>query len=267
MKISHDFHIHTYLSLCADPNATLDTFTEALQREELKKIGISNHFWDAKIPPLSEDGYFTMQNLDWIMRDMPAIEEMRKNTDIKVYFGCEAEYDPVHHDVAIAEETCEKFDYVIVPNSHTHLVMPSEYWLDYAKHKEFAITAYQDIIRSKVSKYITAIAHPFEMVGFPHEEELLDTISDDEFRRLFDETAEKGIAFEINVAGMRHKNEEEVASLYKMRLYRLAKECGCKFIFGSDAHSAVELTDYSKWAGFVADLMGLTDDDIIDFAK
>ena len=269
MKIKHDFHIHTLRSLCADPNATLDTFTDAIKREGLEKIGVSNHFWDAKIPPLSEDGYFTMQNLERISLDIPAIEKLREDTGIKVYFGCEAEYDPVHHDVAVAEETCEKLDFIIVPNSHTHLVMPKEYWDDFPKHKEFLVTAYRDIINSKVSKYITAVAHPFEIVGYSDErlKLILDTFTDDEFKRLFDETAERGIAYEINVSGMRLKTKEQIDELPKMRLYRLAKECGCKFIFGSDAHGQVELDYYSKWTEYVSELLGLTEDDIIEIAR
>ena len=269
MKIKHDFHVHTQRSLCAPTDAAVETFAEAIIRENIEKVCISNHFWDAKIPPLSEDGYFTMQNLERISKDLPGIEKLRRDTGAEIYFGCEAEYDPVHHDIAVSEETCEKFDFIIVPNSHTHLVMPQEYWLDYPKHKEFLLTAYTDIIRSKVNKYITAVAHPFEIVGYPfdREKELLDTISDDEFRRLFDETAERGIAYEINVAGMGLSTKEKVASMYKMRLYRLAKECGCKFIFGSDAHSPVELTDYSKWAEYMTELLGLTEDDIIEIAR
>lgn len=61
--------------------------------------------------------------------------------------------------------------------------------------------------------------------------------------------------------------KEQVEALPKMRLYRLAKECGCRFIFGSDAHSQSEFDDYSIWAEYVTELLGLTEDDIIDFAK
>ena len=49
-------------------------------------------------------------------------------------------------------------------------------------------------------------------------------------------------------------------------MYRLAKECGCKFIFGSDAHSNNEHEKYNI-AQFVADLLELKENDIADIAK
>ena len=79
--------------------------------------------------------------------------------------------------------------------------MPRDCFEPYQKHVDYMIQAYLDIINSKVNKYITAVAHPFEAVCCPYDNEILiNMISDDTFKRLFDETAEKGIAFEINVA-------------------------------------------------------------------
>lgn len=266
MKITHDFHIHTGLSLCADPETKVSDFFEPAIAAGLDRIGISNHFWDENIPPLRDDGYFTMQNFERLSREE---ELIRNERSIKVSFGCEADYDYIHRDVAMTEETAEKFDHILVPNSHTHLVMPEEYWDDIPRHKEFLLTAYTDIIRGKISKYITAIAHPFDVVGYPKDKlkALIDSVSDDEFKRIFDETAERGIAYELNVGGGMQNSRETIESFPTLRLARLAKECGCKFIFGSDAHAAREWRYYIENATLTAEIIGITEDDICDFAK
>ena len=91
-------------------------------------------------------------------------------------------------------------------------------------------------------------------------------ISDDCFKHLFDRTAEKNIAIEINVAGMQHMTPEQVAECAQMRLFRLAKECGCKLIFGSDDHAAVQPDVYNH-AEFVANILGLKEDDMAEITK
>ena len=111
------------------------------------------------------------------------------------------------------------------------------------------------------------MAHPFEAVCCPYDNQILiDMIPDDTYRRLFDEQAERGIAFEINVSYMKSLTHEEIEQSSKMRVFRLAKECGCKFLFGSDAHDHATLAKYGN-ADFAAGLLGLTEDDIADIAK
>lgn len=266
MNINHDFHIHTSLSLCADPATQAQDFIVPAMEAGIDRIGISNHFWDGDVESLRDDGYFTMQNFERLSREL---EYIRSEKRISVSFGCEGEYDPVGHDVAMTEATAEKFDHILVPNSHTHLVMPDEYWDDIPRHKEFLMTAYTDIIRGKVSKYITAIAHPFEVVGYSREKlsALVATVSDDEFKRIFDETAERGIAYELNVGGGRKLTREEYESSPSIRMARLAKECGCRFLFGSDAHAAREFVYFKENAEMVAEALELKDNDIAEIGR
>ncbi len=264
MKISHDFHIHTNLSICADRSVGLDTYIENARKSGLKKIGIANHFWDNTI----ECGisFYNIQNYEHLAKIIPEIKE-KSNDELKIYFGCEAEYDYKHRGVSITEETAEKFDYILVPNSHTHLTMPKDFYEPYQKHVDYMIQAYTDIINSNVSKYITAIAHPFQAVRCPYPNDILvKMISDDMFKRLFTQTAEAGIAYEINTTWMNKKTQEEIADFEFIRMYRLAKESGCKFIFGSDSHKGTEHEKYSN-AEFVADLLGLDENDILDIAR
>ena len=263
MKIKHDFHIHTTLSLCARPSATLDDYIKQAKKCNLNKIGIANHFWDDKFS--IDIDFYQIQNLSHIEKIKPEIEKVNNN-DLRIYYGCETEYDPKRRDVAISEEVAEQMEFILVPNSHTHMMMPKDLYKPYEKHRDFMIQAYEDIINSKASKYITAIAHPFEAVCCPYDKTILiDMISDDTFKRLFDATAEKGIAVEINVHSMHTKTKEQIENCAQMRMFRLAKECGCKFIFGSDAHDNEQHSSYEN-ATAVSKILGINETNIADIA-
>ena len=173
-----------------------------------------------------------------------------------------------HRDVSVTAEIAEQLDFLLIPNSHTHMTMPKDFYIPYQKHVDFMIQAYEDIINSKVSKYITAIAHPFEAVACKYDNEILiNMISDDTFKRLFDKTAEKGIAYEINTGSLCMKTPGQIENSAKVRLLRLAKESGCKFIFGSDAHNHSRFYFHKGVAQFVADILDLKEDDFVDIVK
>lgn len=264
MKILHDFHIHTDLSVCARESATLENYLAIADRLGLTKLGFANHFWDERIE--GANGFYKPQNFEHLCRLKPALEAA-KAPGRTLYFGCETEYDPFHHGVAVTEERAEQFDFIIVPNSHTHMMMPKEYYEPHERHLNFMVQAYEEILDSPVSRYITAMAHPFEAVCCPYDNKiLLRMMSGDLMKRLFDKTAERGIAVEINVASMQKKTHEEIERMPQIGLFAAAKECGCKFLFGSDAHTNLSHDHYGS-AEFVAELLGLTEEDLADIAR
>ena len=264
MKINHDFHIHTTLSLCANETATVENYLAKAKKLGLKKLGFSNHFWDSAISGASD--WYQQQDYEHVVRLKSELDRVI-GEDVKTYFGCETEYDPVHHGVALTEETAEKFDFILVPNSHTHAMMPKDFYQPYQKHVDFMVQAYNEILDSNVSKYITAIAHPFEAVACPYDRTILiDMISDDCFKRMFTKSAKKDVAYEINVASMKKMTDVQIADSSQMRMFKLAKECGCKFIFGSDAHNAEAHRSYVHYVNLVADLLKLREDDVVKIA-
>ena len=264
MQILHDFHLHTDLSVCASREVTAADYVANARRLGLKKLGFSDHFWDAPIEGANK--FYQPQNYEHILQLKPELEPLRCD-DIQFYFGCETEYDPFHHGVAITEAVADQLDFLLVPNSHTHMMMPKDCYEPYRKHADFMLQATYDILNSSVSKYITAIAHPFEAVACPYPNGLLiDLITDDEYKQVLDLMAQKGIAFEINVASMRKKTHAEIENMSQIRLFRLAKEQGCKFLFGSDSHEAQSHDSYGN-ADFVAGLLGLTENDLASIAR
>lgn len=265
MKIKHDFHIHTNLSRCAKESATVENYIAHAKRLGLKKLGFANHFWDEKFP-IENNNFYRIQNFEYniVLKD-----ELKKidSGDIKLYFGCETEYNFERRSIAVSEEKAEQFEFILVPNSHTHMTMPKDFYEPYEKHAEFMINAYEDVLNCNLSKYVTAMAHPFEAVCCPYDNSILiDLISDDTYKKLFEKQAEKGIAFEINVSSMRKKTLEEIEKCSQIRMFKIAKDMGCKFLFGSDAHDDGMHLTYEN-ADFVANLLELKEDDILEIAR
>lgn len=264
MKITHDFHTHSVYSNDTGRSATFDLYLERARKMGITHLGYAEHFWDDSI-----DGAFPFYvplNRERMMQAKQELESY-KNNDVRLYFGCEAEYDPVHHAPAITEATAETFDFVLVPHSHSHGTMPKEYYDVPQKHCDFLVKAYNDIVNSSVSRYITGMAHPFSLVRCPYPcSVLIDLVSDDTFKRMFDRTAEKDIAIEINTSCVfKDSSFKTLETSPHLRIFRLAKECGCKFIFGSDSHSSHDL-DILDQANALSEILSLTEKDIAPIA-
>lgn len=268
MEIKHDFHIHTDRSICAERDAYAIEYIKAAKEIGLKKIGFADHFWDDSYTPLNT-GFYAPQNFAHVSTILDDI----KNADtqgLEVYFGCEAEYS-IKHGVGITEECAEKFDFIIVPNSHTHMTMPKEYYRagNEALHLEFMIQAYYDILNSPVSRYILSMAHPFEAVACPYDNNILKKmITDDTFKRVFDATAEKNIAVEINTACFIKHTPQTIVNTDDFRMFNIAKECGCRFTFGSDAHKIPYFrNNYLDICKMMVEALNLKESDLADFVK
>lgn len=272
MKITHDIHIHTHLSLCADKSATAEAYAKIFKEQGIKKAGFADHFWDATYENShaylldntgqhNPKGFYITQNYEYLCQLKPELSTVDFG-DTEILFGCETDYDPVNRRPAITPATAEKFDFVLMPNSHTHMVMPIAYYEPKERHIDYMIQIYEDTLNSDVAKYITSMAHPFEAVCCLYDRHILNKmISDDTYKRLFSKTAEKGIAIEVNVSCMKGKTPEEIANLEEMRLYRIAKDEGCLFTFGSDSHDDQAHKYYSN-ATLVANLLNLTENDL-----
>ena len=264
MEIKHDFHIHTHLSVCAKDTATVEHYAQTAKNLGFTKIGFADHFWDEKCgEPWNR--FYERQGLAHVLELKKEIESVDFG-GTKVFFGCETEYDPRNKGAAITPAVAEQFDFVIVPNSHTHMMMPKDLYEPYEKHKQFMIDAYNQILDCEVSKYILSMAHPFEAVCCPYDNMILmEMMSDDDYRRVFDRTAEKGIAVEINTSGIGRYTAKEIPDSQYVRMFRLAKECGCKFTFGSDSHTSGGHDRYDEISQVVADALELTENDIHKF--
>ena len=87
---------------------------------------------------------------------------------------------------------------------------------------------------------------------------LLDTIKTEDMERLFKKAAELGCGIEIKKSDMSFSDSEADSVL---RMFRIAKKCGCKFYFGSEAHHPKNLDNAKIILERAIDLLNLTEDD------
>lgn len=274
MIVSHDIHIHTSLSRCGRSDALLENYIEKADTLGLKLIGISDHMWDDTVSGWETiyEGenrtvpFYEGQNVPHVLRTKDEISSI-KTKGIKILSGAEVEYDYSRHDLAITEENARKFDYIIFPNSHTHMVMPKEFYADKRKHIEFMYDAFMDVMDSPLRKYVVAMAHPFCAVMCPYGfEEMLGMITDEKYRRCYGACAENGIAVEINLSKFRGLNIKEILTCNNIRQFRIAKECGCKFTFGSDSHTMSHLDSFHDFY-VVSGALNLSMEDLSPFVR
>lgn len=109
------------------------------------------------------------------------------------------------------------------------------------------------------------MAHPFYAVCCPYDVEgLMSLISDDTYKRIFTLAAESGVAIEINTSCVEEllaKNTSDCAKEH-IRMFALAKACGAKFTFGSDALSVRGHESYTALCERSVELFELCESDI-----
>lgn len=264
MKIRSDIHIHTNLSSCAQPNATLEEYIEGAQRDKLEVLGFSDHLWDSdKIEGVS--GWYRPQNVSHVLELKEKLPESREIDGIKILFGCETEF--THESkLCLAEENMEHFDYILVPHSHTHMnvVVPRERIDTLEKHAKYLMESFLNLVNHPLSHKITTIAHPFVPgTRFDIYNQTQALIPDSYFKEAFMAAKEKGIAIELNGSCLLDKSESGLANCEYARIYTIAKECGCRFTYGSDSHSTVsDLRNIQAVERFF-DICGITEADML----
>jgi histidinol phosphatase-like PHP family hydrolase len=76
--------------------------------------------------------------------------------------------------------------------------------------------------------------------------------------RVFSDCARVGVGIELNMSDMSFEDSEADQVL---RMYRIAKSCGCKFYCGSDAHHPEKFDTAAEVFNRAIDLLGLEESD------
>ena len=253
--IDNDLHIHSKISLCSDD--TEQTNERILKYAEdlgLKTICLADHFWDEAV--LGASDWYKEQDYSHIAAAKP----LPQSENVKFLFGCETE---LNKDLilGVSKEKYDLFDFIVIPNTHFHM---TEFTLtpEQAKDTKSRAKAWVDRFDAVLNMDL-----PFKKVGLAHLTsglmarerkdylEILNLIPEEEMRRLFKKSAELGLGIELN---MKFTDEETDIVL---RPYRIARECGCKFYLGSDAHHPSNLDEAKARFERVINLLELTEDD------
>lgn len=256
----NDLHIHSYLSPCSgDAEQTPENILKYAEKNGLRQICLTDHYWDPKVPGATT--YLAQLNTDLLKRALP----LPQADGVEFLFGCETELDRFGH-LAIAPETYGEFDFIVIPINHFHMegfTLPDE---DFNNVPAIA--------RRWVERfhYVMDKPLPFHKVGFAHltcelmateyrtqHLEVVDLITDEQYSAAFNRAAAAGAGIELNFETFFDYSDEELGRL--MRPYKIAKSCGCKFYFGTDAHHPSDFDRAKEKFEKVIDLLSLTEDD------
>lgn len=256
----HDLHIHSQLSLCSnDPLQNPAAILEYGVKNGFKTLCLTDHMWDSTIPGASE--WYKIQTFDYICKALP----LPQADGTKFLFGCETELDR-NLQLAISRKVLDAIDFCIIPTTHLHMdgltVIGTE---NAAERAKLWIERFDAVLDMDLPFEKIGIAHlDCSLIYKGHYVEVLDLIPDHEYHRLFARAAKCGVGIELNMPSLDFTPEEEEPN-YKM--FRIAKEEGCKFYLGTDAHHPDTLETAKANFENIIDHLGLTEDDKFAIAK
>ena len=255
-QIDHDLHIHSFLSSCsADPAQTPQAILEYAQRYGLKTVCITDHYWDEAVPGVSD--WYRPQNFAHIAAARP----LPQGENTRFLFGCETE---MKKDMVIGIPTARfsDFDFIIIPTTHLHMIGFTIAEADKESDERRAALWVERLDR------LLDMDLPFGKIGLAHPAcplinkrghlPVLDLIPTAEMERLFAKAAKKGIGIELNSGDLGFADADADRVL---RLFRVAKACGCKFYLGSDAHHPDGFEKAIRRFERAVRLLDLTEDD------
>ncbi len=254
----HDFHIHSKLSLCSnDPEQNAERILRYASENGLKQICVTDHFWDSTVDGAS--GWYKQQDFEHISSILP----LPQGDGIKFMFGAETDMDKFM-TLGTAKQTFDKFDFVIIPTTHLHMK-------GFTISEEDAATP-----ESRAKVWLSRLSAlldmdlPFQKIGIAHlacgliaptrEEYLrvLELLPSEKLEELFAKCAKVGVGIELNFSDMSFADSEADTVL---RMFKIAKEQGCKFYLGCDAHHPKGFEKCKAVFERAIDLLGLTEDD------
>lgn len=265
-KVDHDLHIHSKISLCSnDPGQTNEHILEYAEKNGFETICLTDHFWDETVEGASD--WYAKQDFAHISAALP----LPQSENVQFLFGVETEFNKAL-TVGVSKERMDSFDFIIIPTTHFHMrnyTITEEDAASVESRVQAWIRRFDALMNMDLPFHKIGIAHLGCSLIAPTREEylqVLDAIPESEMVRLFTKAAQIGLGIELNGANVGYgRPEKEAESI--LRMFHIAKKCGCKFYFGSDAHHPHELTHMKEAFEWTVEKLGLEESDKIDFLK
>ena len=254
----NDLHIHSKLSLCSnDPEQSCERILQYAKDNNLKTICITDHFWDEDVPGASDS--YAKQNYKHISVAKP----LPQADGIRFLFGCETELDK-HLTLGLSKDKYDLFDFIVIPTTHFHMkgyTLTDDETASAESRAKAWVKRFATVLDMDLPFHKVGIAHLTCSLIAPTREEYLEVlrlIPENEMKALFRRAAKLGVGIELNADDMRFsKCEADVI----LRIYKIAKDCGCKFYCGSDAHHPKSLESAKEIFDRAITLLELTEDD------
>lgn len=255
--VDSDLHIHSYISACAkDPAQTTGRILQYAREMGLKTVCLTDHFWDETVPGASD--WYKPQNYAHVSAAKP----LPRDENIRFLFGCETELDR-NLTLGISRQRLSSFDFVVIPTTHFHMKpnLHEEDRVNVQSRANAWVRRLDGVLNMELPFHKIGIAHLTCRRIAPTREEylaVLQAIPEKDIYRLFRKAAQLGVGIELNADDIGFAPEETDIVL---RPYRIAKECGCKFYCGSDAHDPQGLCRAMERFRRMVGLLELSDED------
>lgn len=232
----HDLHIHTFLSRCC--KTPWESFPENIVRRAaeagLKTIGLADHLWDSAVSGATQ--WYAVQDLEYVSQIRRLVPGDTRG--VRVLVGCETE---IRGDgtVCLTPQAAEKMDFVLIPHSHLHIKgnLPA----GVSTPRQLADLLADRFLRSLDAPFITGIPHAF--IPAKHEDKadaVIDCLSAGQLQDCFGKAAQRGAAIEITPNFFPSLKGHVAPPFHEesyLHVLTVAKQAGCRFYLGSDAHT------------------------------
>ncbi len=261
IKLEHDLHVHTFLSeCCMSQEQTPENIIREAQELGLKQIGFADHLWAN--PTLKPHLFYEKQDFRSIAELRRQLTAIEIPEGIQVLVGCEAEMaGPGHY--GITPRLAEMLDFVLLSTDHFYFHGFVE---EPALRTPKALAAHmlKMFIAGARSGLATALAHPMIPHGYLDiYEDTMAELSDQQLVDAFGIAAENGVALEISGNYLPDRKRSQNFDIeIPLRIIDMAKIAGCKFTFGSDAHTLGTMKRIKDLEFFISTLR-LTQDDLM----
>ena len=264
--VDHDFHIHSGGSMCSgDPEQTPERILQYAADEGFSAVALTDHFWDETVP-MPQGGwgpdFYTSQNWEHIRKQLP----LPSRDGVHFLFGTEVDMT-LDYTVGISPERLMQMDILLISLSHFHMTDFTISAADAATPEGRArvlLDKMEILLNRDLPWHKIALAHltgPKLGGGDPANHcEVLELVKGERLTNLFKKAAKLGVGIELNTATFRFGSEAEEQAV--VDFYAHAKECGCKFCFGSDAHCPDQFLLHRERGQKMANALALTEADI-----
>lgn len=255
MKLN-DLHCHSSLSACcADKRMTPERILRHAVEAGYETICLTDHLWDSAVPGAS--GWYAPQNIEHVRAALP----LPQVPSCHFYFGCETEL-PVNGVPALSREHFDLFDFVVIPVNHMH--MAELVRAEGVDTPEKMAVNIENRLENLLEQNL-----PFRKIGLAHltiglmfrEGKIADVMramNEARLLRIMKGYAAAGTGIELNATAFSEMTDRPDDIL---KIYRIAKEAGCRFYCSSDAHSVEALDGVPKNLPAVIQALGLTEAD------
>lgn len=253
----HDLHAHSGLSSCSsDPGMTARAMLDHAVAHSYSVQCVTDHFWDELVPGASD--WYKPQGLAHVQRNLPLPQDDR----VKMVFGCETEFVG-GKTLGIHPSHYEDFGFIAIPPNHFHMkgfVRPASCNTE-EKAADLLVERLEELSLLDLPWHKVGIAHLTTGLVFTEGDPKLvfRLVDERRFRAVMRAFARLGAGIELNMGTFAPGWQDGPDDT--LRLYRLAKDEGCRFYLASDAHHPAQLDMVPERAGAVVEALGLTEGD------